>query len=93
MSQRDLAAKSGVSQRQISNILSDATSCSVDTAQALAKAFGLEGWHLLVPNLPDELLSSPSLERLVRAYIGAPASAREFMDTLADRELKAAGKS
>lgn len=86
-SQRDLAAKAKVSQRQISNILSQATSCSVETADALAAAFGLQGWHLLLPNLPDDLAESPSIARLVEAYIGSDPAGRAYLNSIADREL------
>jgi len=86
-SQRDLAAQSKVSQRQISNILSMTTSCSVETAEALAKPFGLQGWHLVLPNLPVDLVQSTSIARLVSAYIAAQGPSRAFMDSLADREL------
>jgi transcriptional regulator with XRE-family HTH domain len=88
-SQRELSTKSGVSQRQVSNILTGATSCSIETAADLARAFGLTNWHLLMPGLSKDLLTSPSLERLVRAYVEAPQSVRDYLDTIADRELKA----
>lgn len=87
-SQVKLAKESGVSQTHISAILRGDSSCTVETAEALAKAFGLKGWHLLIPNLPDELVSSPSLFRLVEAYIHSNAAGREFLDAAANRELK-----
>ena len=88
MTQRDLSAASGVSQRQISNILSETTTCSVETADALAAAFKLVGWHLLIPDLPSELLNSPSLNRLVSAYVHASEDTRHYMDQVAEREGK-----
>lgn len=78
---------SGVSQRQISNILSQSTSCSVETADALAKAFKLHGWHLLLPTLPADLERSASLQRLVEAYMHSGAATRDYLDSIADREL------
>lgn len=85
-SQRDLAAKSGVSQRQISNILSGATSCSIEVADALGKAFNLNGWQLMIHDLPEALVDSPSISRLVDSYIHASAAARLYMDEIAARE-------
>jgi len=85
--QRDLAALSGVSQRQISNILSQSTTCSIETADALAGAFKLNGWHLLMPNLPQDLAQAAGLRRLVEAYNGADAPTRDYLDSIADREL------
>lgn len=84
--QRDLETRSGVSQRQISNILTQTTSCSTETADALAKPFGLEGWHLLIPNLPLDLVHSPSIAKLVAAYIRAGQDTRDFIDSVAERE-------
>lgn len=88
MSQRDLEAKSGVSQRQISNILTQSTSCSIETADALAASFGLVGWHLLIPDLPKELLQSTSIGKLVTSYVRASDDTRHYMDQIADREGK-----
>lgn len=88
LSQRDLESKSGVSQRQISNILSQSTSCSVETAEALARPFGLEGWHLLLPDLPASLVASPSIGKLVSAYLHASAATRQYMDDIAAHESK-----
>jgi transcriptional regulator with XRE-family HTH domain len=88
MSQRDLETKSGVSQRQISNILTQSTSCSIETADALAAAFGLVGWHLLIPDLPNELLRSTSIGKLVTAYVRASDDTRHYMDQVAEREGK-----
>lgn len=87
-SQVRLAKESGVSQTHISAILRGDSSCTVETAESLAKAFGLKGWHLLIPNLPDELISSPSLSRLMDAYIHSDAAGRDFLDAAASRELK-----
>ena len=84
--QMELAAKSGVSQRMISHVLSQSTGCSTETAEALAKPFGLTGWHLLVPGLPDELLRSPSLSRLVDTYVQADEKGRSMIDMVAERE-------
>ena len=86
--QSELARQSGVSQRMISHLLRDEASCSIETAEALATAFGLNGWHLLLPNLPHDLLDSPSLRRLVDSYISAPQSGRALFDLMAERERK-----
>lgn len=86
-SQVKLSQESGVSQTHISAILRGESSATVEVAAALAKPFGLNGWHLLIPGLPDELLASPSLSRLISAYIGANEAGRQFLDAAADREI------
>lgn len=88
MSQRDLAAKSGISQRQISNILSGATSCSWETAASLAEVFHLTHNHLLLPGLPESLVASKAIDRLVQNYIKAGDGARHYIDEIAEREAK-----
>lgn len=85
-SQVDLAKKSGVSQRMISHVLKQTTGCSVETADALAKPFNLAGWHLLIPNLPDEILRSPTLSKLVQDYLTATDAGRVMIAMVADRE-------
>jgi transcriptional regulator with XRE-family HTH domain len=87
-SQVKLAQESGVSQTHISAILRGDSSCTVEMAEMLAKPFNLNGWHLLIKDLPDELVNSPSLNRLVEAYIGATHDGRDFLDAAVDRELK-----
>ncbi len=87
-SQVKLAHESGVSQTHISALLRGDSSCTVDTANALAEPFGLSGWHLQIPELPDDLVISPAIERLVQAYLHASSDGRNFLDAAADRELK-----
>lgn len=86
--QTDLAKASGVSQRHISDILNQKTGCTVEMARDLAAPFNLSEWHLMIPDLPEQLLTSPSLNRLVQSYISADADGREFLDAAAERELK-----
>jgi len=86
LKQRAMEVKTGVSQRQIGNILNGSTSCSVETADALAQPFGLTGWQLMVHNLPPELIESPNLGRLVQAYLDANDEGRELLDKMAHRE-------
>src|SRR5579859_4696777 len=88
MNQSELARQSGVSQRHISDILSGNSACTYPIADQLAAPFGLTGWHLLIPDLPHELVASPSIAKLVAAYIKADAAGREFLDAAAEREIK-----
>ena len=90
MSQAELARQSGVSQKTISNILNPEVeqSPSIETAEKLAKPFGLEGWHLIMPNLPEDLLTSPSLEKLLNSYISSSVAGREMIDRVAQREAE-----
>ncbi len=86
MSQRELATTSGVSQGQLSAILNDKSACSIETAEALARAFDLHGWHLLLHNLPKELVDSPKVGQMVEGYLKLNGEGREFIDAAIRRE-------
>jgi transcriptional regulator with XRE-family HTH domain len=75
---RDLAARCNVSFRQIHNILNGTSVPSVETVDELASAFGLRGWHLLISELPAELLASNAVERLVDDFSAADAEGRDL---------------
>lgn len=66
--QKQLEAKSGVSQTHISNILRQANDPSTSKLDAVGKAFGIPGWLLLIPDLPIEVLDSPEIPHLVDRY-------------------------
>ena len=87
MSERALSQSSGVSQGQINNILNQRSACSVETAESLGNVFGLTGWHLLLHNLPDDLLSSPTISKMVEAYLRMNGEGRELVDALIRREI------
>lgn len=84
--QTELALKSGVSQRHISNVLRQQTGCSIETLDALAGAFGLPGWLLTLGGLEPDLLDSHRLPSLLSSYGLAGVEGRELIDRLAERE-------
>ena len=86
MSERALAQSSGVSQGQINNILNARSSCTIETAEALGQVFGLTGWHLLLHGLSDDLLSSPTIAKMVDAYVKMNGEGREIIDAMIRRE-------
>lgn len=88
--QVELAEKSGVSQTAISKVLRGEMNPTVEFAEKLASAFGLSGWHIIMPDLPDDLLRNGSLEKLFRDFLASSKSGREFISQVATRE---AGKS
>lgn len=87
-SEHDLAKASGIAQKTINNILTGKSACTVDTAGALAKAFNLQAWHLLIPDLPKELVTSPSLGAIVADWISATPEGRDHIEMVARREGK-----
>jgi transcriptional regulator with XRE-family HTH domain len=89
MTQRGLAAASGVSQRQISNIVRGENSPSIEVAEALARPFGLTGWQLISPNIPANYKHARPLNDLITAYTQASEEVRRYIDVIVERERKA----
>jgi transcriptional regulator with XRE-family HTH domain len=85
--QVELAKRSGVSQRQISNILRKESGCSVEHADALARAFGLQGWHLIMPTLPADVRNG-ALPLLMERYAASSAEGRKAIDRVAELESR-----
>lgn len=86
--QTQLAEKSGVSQTMISSIKAARSGCSVETADALAHAFGLTGWHLLLPGLTEDLLKSKAVQKLLDSYVQASPEGKALIDAMAAREAQ-----
>ena len=87
--QRDLAKMSGVSQRTISNICNpDGPSPTLESVDAVAAAFGLDGWHLIMPTLVDDLAGDTTIAALFSAYEHASAEGRRHIVRVAEREAE-----
>lgn len=84
--QKQLEAESKVSQRHISSVVNGKAALTYDTLDALAAAFKLPGWLLLLPELPVELLDSQKIPLLVGFYRDAGPEGRELVGRLAERE-------
>lgn len=84
--QADLAKRAGVSQKTISNLVNARTAPTLDNVERVARAFGLTAWHLIMPNLPDELVAGGKIEKLVSKYIAADPAEREYIDFILDRK-------
>lgn len=85
-SQADLAKKSKVSQRHISNMLSRKTGASFETLHAVAGAFGVPGWLLMIDRLSADLLDSQKIPLLVASFCNAGPDGRSLIERLAERE-------
>jgi transcriptional regulator with XRE-family HTH domain len=85
-SQHALAKKSGLRQSTLSNMLSGRHNIAVENAEAVAKVYGLEGWHLLLRNLPKDLRETKSISKLVKGYLASSAEGRELIGRIAERE-------
>jgi transcriptional regulator with XRE-family HTH domain len=74
--QKQLEAKSGISQRHISSLRRETADCTTEILDALGAAFGIPGWLLLVPDLPVDILDSPELPLLVERYVRGTLATR-----------------
>lgn len=86
LTQQGLAAKSGVSQRMISAILTSQSGVSAETLDSLGSAFGIPGWVLSIPDLDDEALRR-GVVTLVSGYLAATETGRQLLIAQAEREL------
>lgn len=86
--QVEVAKRSGVSQKSISKILRREMVPTIELADKLAAAFGLSGWHIIMPDLPRDLVGSTSLERLFKDFISSDQAGRELIQHVAAREAK-----
>lgn len=87
-SKAQLAQRSGISERMIAYILAKERTPTVETADSLARAFGLTGWQLMIPNLSLELAKEGKLEQLVKNYSTSSRKGREYIDRVAEQEAK-----
>jgi transcriptional regulator with XRE-family HTH domain len=92
LSQGELAKRTGVSQRTISNILNPdvdpAYSPTLNNVEKVANAFKIQVWHLLLPNLPPELLASRTIEKVVENYTHVDETGRNEINRVVDAEVR-----
>jgi len=83
-----VAERSRLSAKTIGNMRSGRHATDLDNLDAVAKVFGLNYWHMIMPNLDRDLLKSPSISRLVETYIGLKRAGRENIDRVAELEAR-----
>lgn len=87
LNQPKLAKLSGVSQRHISSILRAEAEPGAEKLDKLARPFKLKGWQLQVPDIPEDLLDSDVIEKLMRALRELSPEGREHLAQNAEREV------
>jgi transcriptional regulator with XRE-family HTH domain len=92
MTKQVLHQKSRVSERMIGYILAHERKPTVEIAEALASAFGLTGWQLIMPDLPIEIAKSGKLDELIHNYSLSSESGREYINRVAEQESKYSAK-
>lgn len=85
-SQHSLAKRLGWKQSTLSNLLSGRHNIAIERAEAIAEAYGLEGWHLLLRDLPKDLSYSKTVSKLFEAYKSSTDEGRDHISAVAERE-------
>jgi transcriptional regulator with XRE-family HTH domain len=88
--QTELAKKTKISQRTISNILTPGSvgSLTTKTIEKLASYFNLEPYHLIIPDLPIEELLNKRLEKVIECYSQSTPEGRENIKRIAENEVR-----
>lgn len=85
--------KGRVSKTTIHYLLTKERIAKVDTADHIARVYGLSGWNIISPTLISDLENSPALSRLLDDYSRADSDGRKHIEQVADREARYVDKS
>ena len=90
MKQVEFAKKTGLSQRTISNALKPGSvgSVTMDTVEKIAFYFGIEAYHLLIPNLSIADLIDVRIEGVINKYTQTSEHGRQEIIRTADNEFR-----
>lgn len=90
--QRELASRAGISQRAVGYLINykdgQDRHPTTQTVAAIANAFDLETWQLMMPNFPVEMLNSKRMSKLFENYLDAPESGRVSVERVAESEVR-----
>lgn len=88
--QPTLSKRSGVSQKTISNMLNpgDDRAPNLKNIALIAKAYGLQTWHILYPDAPADILINSSLEKFIDNFVHIDKPAREAWAQVAETSIK-----
>lgn len=88
----DLCQKNGekIDQKTVWNVVNPDKSGAVSskTIESIAKVFGLEPYHLLIPDLPIDELTNQRIEKIIQNYIQSPLDGRENIARIAENEVR-----
>lgn len=79
MHKNDVAKKSGVSSRYIDYLLNFDKYPSIEVAENIGQAFGLNGWHMILPDLDYELGKNGNLEELLKDFTDSSKVTQDYV--------------
>lgn len=85
-SEKEMERRCGVSSKTINNMRNAKHKPTVANTDKVASVFGLDGWQLIIPGLPDDLIESKSLKQIVSNYAASDQEGRETVARVAERE-------
>ena len=87
-SEAELGRRAGVSQKTVNNVVRLEKSTKIETADAIAKPFGLEGWQLFLPNLRNDYETGGTISKLFVDYLSASQQGQQHILWVAEREAQ-----
>lgn len=79
---RELSEASGVSPRMVAYILTGDRIPSIEIADELARAFGLDGWLLIHPSLPRDIKQSARLRAIIEKWSDMSDADRDLVEQI-----------
>jgi transcriptional regulator with XRE-family HTH domain len=88
MNAPEVARRSGVDPKTVNNMVHGRYDPRPEKADQVAQVFGLNGWQLLIPDLPADMLTNGQLESVIRNYVSASAEGRDSILRVAEMAAK-----
>jgi transcriptional regulator with XRE-family HTH domain len=85
-SEREMEKRSGVSAKTINNMRNGKHKATIENTDSVAAVFGLDGWQMIIPGLPDDLIGSKTLKVTIANYVSSDEDGRKSIDKMAERE-------
>ena len=87
ITKKELADKSHVSARYIDYILNYQKYPSIEIAENIAKGFGLEGWHMILPSLNYELGKNGKLNSLLKEFSESTKVTQDYVSEVLHKKI------
>lgn len=87
-SYRSLSKRSGVPRTTVERVVKGEGGITIETCNQIAAAYGLQGWQLMMKNLPEDMVESKSISKLIEGYFSSSPEGREHITRVAEREAK-----
>ena len=84
----EVAKRSGVDAKTVNNMLHGRFDPRPEKADQVAQVFGLNGWQLLIPDLPADMFRNGQLEKLIANYVSASPDGRDSIIRVAEMAAK-----